>query len=43
MAADLQPVGVLAQMIGVMDGPGREPQHLALELGEDGEVGNGRR
>ena len=38
MAADLQPVGVFAQMIGVMDGPGGEPEHLALELGEDGQI-----
>ena len=33
MAADLQAVAVLAQMVGVVDGPGRQPQHLALELG----------
>ena len=34
MAADLQAVGALAQMIGVVDGPAREPEHLALQLGE---------
>ena len=38
VAADLQAVGILAQMIGVMDGPAREPEHLALELGEDRQV-----
>ena len=43
MAADLQPVGALAQMVGVVDRPGRQPQHLALELAEDGEVVRGRR
>ncbi len=31
MAADLQPVAVRADMVGVMDGPGAEPQHLALQ------------
>ena len=31
MPADLEAVGVLAQMIGVVDHPGREPQHLLLE------------
>ena len=43
MAADLQPVGVLAQMVGVVDGPARQPQHLAFEFAEDGEVGGGDR
>src|SRR5258708_880759 len=38
MAADLQTVGVLTQVVGVMDGPARKPQHLAFELGQDGEV-----
>src|SRR5262245_19946555 len=38
MAADLQSVDVLAQMIGVVDGPAGEPQHLALELAQDGEL-----
>src|SRR5262245_11769795 len=34
MAADLQPVRVRADVIGVMDGPRREPQHLAGERGQ---------
>ena len=38
MAADLQPVVAVAQMVGVVDHPGREPQHLALELGEEGKT-----
>ena len=38
MAADFQPVASLADMVGVMDHPGREPQRLALELGEDSEI-----
>ena len=38
VAADLQPVDALAQVVGVVDRPAREPQHLALELAEDGEV-----
>ena len=38
MAADFQPVGIFAHMVGVMDGPARQPQHLALELGEDRQV-----
>ena len=38
MAADLQAVGIWPQMVGVVDHPGREPQHLALELAEELEV-----
>ena len=38
MPADFQAVGAFAQMIGVMNGPGREPEHFALELGEDLQV-----
>jgi hypothetical protein len=38
MAADLQAVGALAQVVGVMDGPARQPQHLALEFAQDGEI-----
>jgi hypothetical protein len=38
MPAHLQPVGIFAHMIGVMDGPTRQPQHLALKLGEDRQV-----
>ncbi len=30
VAADFQSVGILAQMIGVVDGPARQPQHLAF-------------
>src|SRR5262249_15445509 len=30
-----QPVGIVAQVVGVMDGIAREPQNLALELRED--------
>ena len=38
MATDLQAVDIVAQMISVMDGPAREPQHLALELTENLQV-----
>ena len=38
MAADFQSVGIVAQMVGVMDGPACEPQHLALELIENLQV-----
>ena len=38
MAADLQTIRVLAQMVGVVDGPGREPQHLALQRAQDFQV-----
>src|SRR5262245_32560441 len=34
MAADLQPVGVGADVVGVMDGPRRQPQHLAVQRGQ---------
>ena len=43
MAADLQAVGVLAHVIGVVDGPAREPEHLALELAQDVELVRGRK
>ena len=49
VAADLEPVALRPQVIGVMDGPGREPQHLALQLAEQlqaldgGEGGHGHR
>ena len=33
--ADLQPVDVLAEVIGVVDHPAREPQHLLLELSQE--------
>src|SRR5262245_19128331 len=35
MAADLQPVGTLAHVIGVMDGPAGEPENLLLQLAEN--------
>src|SRR5262249_28395996 len=35
MATDFYSVGIVAQIIGLVDRPGCEPQHLALELGED--------
>ena len=34
VAADLEPVAVGPEVIGVVDGPGAQPQHLALELAE---------
>src|SRR5690606_10197074 len=34
MAADLQPVDVLANVVGVVDGPGGEPEDLALEFAQ---------
>jgi hypothetical protein len=38
MAADLHPILVGAQVIGVVDGPGGEPEHLALEFLQDAQV-----
>ena len=38
MAADLESVTVRAQVIGVVDHPGRQPQHLALERGQAREL-----
>ena len=38
MAADLQAVGALAQVIGVVDGPARKPQDLFFELAEDAKL-----
>ena len=35
MAADLEPVARRAQMVGVVDGPASQPQHLALDLGQE--------
>ena len=35
VAADFQAVDVLAQVIGVMDGPAREPQDLLLEFAQN--------
>src|SRR5215813_11656950 len=42
MTADLEAVHALAQVVGVVDGPAREPQHLALELAQDGELVDAR-
>src|SRR6266478_2986216 len=38
MAADLQPVRALPYVVGVVDGPAREPQHFALQLAKDDEI-----
>jgi Lrp/AsnC family leucine-responsive transcriptional regulator len=38
MAADLQPVGVGPDVVGVMDGPRRQPQHLAGQRGQQFEA-----
>jgi hypothetical protein len=38
MAADLQAVDIRAHVVGVMDGPARQPQDLALKLGEQAQV-----
>ena len=43
MAADLEPVAVLAHMVRVMDRPGREPQHLALQGAQQREARGGCR
>jgi len=43
MAADFQAVAILAQMIGVVDGPARQPEHLLSQFAQDGViVGHGR-
>ena len=41
MTADLQSVVVVAQVIGVVDGPTGQPQHLAFEDGEGREFFSG--
>src|SRR5262249_2659772 len=38
MPADLHAIDVLAQVVGVVDGPARKPQHLLLELAQDREL-----
>ena len=38
VAADLQAVPVRPQMVGVVDHPGRQPQHLALERRQAGDL-----
>ncbi len=40
MAADLQAITVIAQMIGIMDHPCREPQYLAFQFLEHVQVGH---
>ena len=37
MAADLEAVALRAHVVGVMDHPRREPQHLALQGAQRGE------
>src|SRR6516162_5469866 len=41
MPANLEPIGALAQMVGMMDGPTRQPQHLAFEFAEHQELVRG--
>ena len=38
MPADLHAIAVLPHMIGMMNGPRRKPQHLALKLGKNGRI-----
>ena len=38
MATYFQPIVVLAQMIGVMDGPACEPEYLLFQLPQGGDV-----
>src|SRR5665213_4398083 len=38
MAADFQAVAILAQMIGVVDGPARQPEHLLSQFAQDGVI-----
>ncbi len=42
MPADLEPVPIRAQMVRVVDHPGRQPQHFALERRQAGEFVFGR-
>ena len=42
MAADLQPVKAGADVVGIVDGPGRKPEHLAFQFLQAGEVGAAR-
>ena len=39
MSADLQPVDAVTQMIGIVDGPARQPQHLLFQFGQDVDAG----
>src|SRR5665213_431750 len=38
MAAYFRAVGIFAQVIGVVDGPAREPEHLLFQLAQDVDV-----
>src|SRR5215510_7783389 len=38
VATDLQAVDVVAEVVGMMDGPAREPEHLAFQLAQDREI-----
>src|SRR5580692_9304040 len=38
MAADFHAVGILAQVIGVVDGPACEPEHLLFQFAQDVDV-----
>ena len=42
MAADLEPVAVRPDMVGVVDHPAGEPQHLLLERGQTAALRIGR-
>ena len=42
MSADLQAVVAGAQVVGVMDGPAREPQHLLFKLAQETKLVRGR-
>ena len=41
--ADLHAIVVLAQVVGVVDGPARQPQHFALQLAEYAKIVCGQR
>ena len=43
MAADLHAIDVLAQVIGVVDDPARQPQDLAFELAQYPKIVRGQR
>ena len=38
MAADFQAVGIIAQVVGVVDGPACEPQYFLFELAQNAEL-----
>jgi hypothetical protein len=41
MAADLQPIPLGSQMIGIVDHPGGQPERLAFEGSEERQAGIG--